>query len=151
MANTSRDEGGERLIVEEEDEGSGRGVLEEESHETIEIERKPRVKWARQKSPPPSATTFRTRRSCKVSCGYAVCTIMLVAIAIVLSTSVGLFVGQSLGRRAVHHDDGGGGGGGGEGVVYDWGDTVTVDGHKQNVSDYFIANIKADDIKSYLS
>ena len=151
----ARDRGRERLIQEEDEEmqdSSDRELLDEQSPE---VARASKPKWARpqsQQQGQPSSTTFRTGRSCKVSCGYAVCTIMLVAVAIVLSASVGLFVGQSLGRRASHND-----GGGGttpppvHKVAYDWGDKVTIDGRKQSVTDYFISNIKADDIRNYLS
>ena len=148
----------ERLI--EEEEGVGHDMRPSaESEEEPEAWKPKRFSQPKAKKEP-SVTTFRTGRSCKVSCGYVVCTVMLVLIAIVLSASVGLFVGQSLGRQAVRNGDGGGttapppSGGttptppppGG----YNWGDMVTISGRPHSVLEYFIANINTTDIKQYL-
>ena len=151
----SSDDGRAKLIVEEE-ESSGQEMSD--VSESLETKRKPRPKWARghREESHPSVTSFRTKRSCKASCGYVVCTVMMVLIAIVLSVSVGLFVGQSLGRRAVRNNNDtqspcNSGGGGSASMAPDWGDTVTIDGSARKVSDYFIENVKSNDIRSYLS
>lgn len=83
---------------------------------------------------------------CKVVCSYLVCSVMAVLVTAVLSMAVGLFVGQSLGRKAVHCEPP-------TVLVPDkvpWGDTATIGGRTQNVSDYFAEHVNEDDIKKYL-
>lgn len=84
-------------------------------------------------------------RNLKFWCKYVVCATMAVLVATTLSASVGLFVGQSIGRKAV------GGTGSSTPATYDWGDTVTIEGRTLNVSDYFTAHISEEVISDYLA
>lgn len=88
----------------------------------------------------------------KTNCRYGLCYVLSILVVAVICLGVGLFVGQSLGRRAVKQQ----GGGGGPTPVppldsYSWGDTVTVDGLRHYVFDWFSNNVQPEDIKNYLS
>lgn len=91
-----------------------------------------------------SSTTRKTK------CRYAIVTILLVLVAAVLALAVGLFVGQSLGRRAVR---------GGENPTpsppppgeVNWGNTIKVLDKVQNVTDFFTNQLNESVIRDYLS
>ena len=92
---------------------------------------------------------------CKTTCAHGLCTILLMLVAGSLCLAVGLFVGQSIGRRDA----------GGDAtppttpgptpstvaVEYDWGDMVKDKlGRKKEVMDIFKGGINESDISAYL-
>lgn len=108
--------------------------------------RRERGRWAAEMKV--TSSTSSGGMSCKSKCRYALCTILVVMVAAILSLAVGLFVGQSLGRRAVR--------GGDEPAPsphaqYNWGDTVMINGSAQNVAEYFASHLSEEDIRNYLS
>ena len=139
-------------MAEEEDE---KGLLavadEDEDHDESEDSlgwrrrRRERGRWAADMKV--TSTTSSDSVSWKAKCRYALCTVMAVVVAAVLSLAVGLFVGQSLGRRAVDS----GGDNPAPSSSYNWGDTVMINGSAQDVAEYFASHLSEGDIRNYLS